>query len=320
MKQNTSGNKMMWSYLIHLSQNMWGDPGSQWLSQYQPELTTDDMTWRAVVDFLPSQGFNTILIDVGDAVQYETHPEIAVKGAWTKEKLKNELDHMRSIGLTPIPKLNFSAGHDAWLGVYSRMLSTPQYYQVCKDLITELAELFDYPEYFHLGLDEETYEVQSKYAYICIRQYELLWHDMFFLFDVCEKLGMRPWIWSDLCWNKDMTDEFMKRMPKSVLQSNWYYGRVWVAPGQPYLNPQFDAYITLEEAGFEQVPTGSALFGNDTNILETMQALKKEIAPERLKGYMMAPWYGTGKHDVYRHMNEAVKFGVAKKEIYPEYC
>ena len=312
--------KMMWVYMLQLGQNMWGDPGSKWFTQYQPELTTDDEAWREVVDFLPSQGFNTVLIDVGDAIQYETHPEIAVKGAWSKDKMKKELEHMRSIGLTPIPKLNFSAGHDAWLGVYSRMLSTPQYYQVCKDIITELAEVFDYPEFFHLGLDEENYEMQSKYSYICIRQYELLWHDMFFLFDVCEKLGMRPWIWSDLCWNKDMTDEFLKRMPKSVLQSNWYYGRVWIAPGEPYLNETFKFYMTLDEAGFEQVPTGSGRFGNDVNILETMQALKKELDPERVKGYMMVPWCRITKNDKYRQMNEALKFGVAKREIYPEYC
>ena len=311
--------KMMWVYMLQLSNNMWGDPGSKWLTPYQTEVTTDDTTWREVVDFLPLQGFNTVLIDIGDALQYETHPEIAIKGAWSKDKLKKELEHMRSIGLTPIPKLNFATTHDTWMGVYSRMVSTPQYYQVCKDLITEVAELFDYPEYFHLGMDEETYESQSKYSYICIRQYELLWHDMFFLFDVCEKLGMRPWIWSDLCWNKEMTDEFMKRMPKSVLQSNWYYVRVWQAPGEPYLNPTFNAYITLDEAGFEQVPTGSTLFGNDTNMHETMHALKIAINPELVKGYMTAPWYGLGKNDKYRHMNEAVKFGVAKKEIYPEY-
>lgn len=320
MANNNGEKKMMWTFMLQFGQNMWGDPGAKNLGgQYHPELTTDAKVLRQVVDFLPSQGFNTVLIDVGDAVQYETHPEIAVKGAWPKERFKEELDHMRSIGLTPIPKLNFSTGHDTWLGIYSRMVSTPQYYQVCKDVITELAELFDYPEFFHLGMDEETYEVQSKFSYICIRQYELLWHDMFFLFDVCEKLGMRPWIWSDLCWNKDMTDEFLKRMPKSVLQSNWYYGQVWIAPGEPYLNPIFNFYMTLDEAGFEQVPTSSALFGNDTNIRDTMHALKQELDPERLKGYMMTPWYDIGEHDLYRQMNEAAKFGAAKKEIYPEY-
>ena len=143
----------MWAYLMHLSDNMWGDPGSMIkIAPYQPELTTDDKIWKDTIDFLPTQGFNTVLIDIGDAIQYETHPEISVKGAWSKDKLKAELNRMRAMGLTPLPKLNFSAGHDAWLGEYSRMLSTSTYYQVCKDLILEVAEVFGNPEYFHLGI------------------------------------------------------------------------------------------------------------------------------------------------------------------------
>ena len=72
----------MWTYLIHLSTNMWGDPGSHFkLKPYYPEFHTDEAVWRKVIDFLPEQGFNTLLIDVGDAVQYATHPEIAVRAA-----------------------------------------------------------------------------------------------------------------------------------------------------------------------------------------------------------------------------------------------
>jgi len=320
MSERNKKKDMMWAFMLQLGTNMWSDPQSQTNAPYSPELITDDVAWRAVVDFLPSQGFNTVLIDIGDALQYETHPEISIKGAWSKEKMKKELDHMRSIGLTPIPKLNFAATHDAWLGVYSRMVSTPQYYQVCKDLITEVAEVFDYPEFFHLGMDEEIYDLQKHLAYVCIRQYELLWHDMFFLFDVCDKLGIRPWIWSDLCWNKEMTDEFMRRMPKSVLQSNWYYVRVWQHPGGPYLNSTFNAYITLNEHGFEQVPTGSTKFGNDTNMLETMHALKLELDPNLLKGYMTVPWGRIREYGKYRQMNDAVKFNIGKRKIYPEYC
>ncbi len=147
--------KKMWAYMIQLSNNMWGDQGSKWWSApYEEELSTDYKVWRQVIDFLPSQGFNTVLIDVGDAIQYETHPEISIKGAWSKDMMKQELDYMRSIGLTPIPKLNFSTGHDTWLKEYSRMVSTPVYYKVCEDLIKEVAELFGYPEYFHLGMND----------------------------------------------------------------------------------------------------------------------------------------------------------------------
>ena len=157
-------NHMIWAYLIHLSANMWGDTeDSKAYEPYRPQLITDDEVWKQTVDYLPSQGFNTLVIDLGDGVQYESHPEIAIPGAWSKDKLKAELDRIRSIGLTPLPKLNFSACHDIWMKDYSRMLSTKPYYEFCKDIITEVAELFGNPELFHLGLDEEVPELPRTY-------------------------------------------------------------------------------------------------------------------------------------------------------------
>ena len=36
------------------------------------------------------------------------------------------------------------------------MVSTPEYYKVCADVIRDTAEVFGTPRYFHLGFDEET--------------------------------------------------------------------------------------------------------------------------------------------------------------------
>ena len=63
-------------------------------------------------------------------------------------------DLKRQVSFELIPKLNFSACHDIWLKDYSRMLSTPIYYEVCRDVIQEVCEVFK-PRYFHLGMDEE---------------------------------------------------------------------------------------------------------------------------------------------------------------------
>lgn len=317
--KKSDNKKMMWAYLIHLADNMWADPGSTSIGAgYFEELQVDEAVWRQVIEFLPSQGINTVVVDVGDAIEYERHPEISIKGAWPKQKLRQELDHMREIGLTPIPKLNFSAGHDAWLGIYSRMLSTPIYYDVCKDVIEEVVEVFGYPEYFHLGMDEETPGVQAKMSMMCVRQNELLWHDMFFYFDVCEKLGCRPWIWSDICWNDKLRDTFLKRMPKSVLQSNWHYYPIFKREDGSYIDKEVDTYRILEEAGFDQVPTCSTIYGRDESAFWTMQEFKDKIAPERLKGYMTAPWACTRRGEQYRLMNDALKFGMAKEKVYPE--
>ena len=315
------GNKI-WAYLIHLSDNMWCDnPNPKTGRGYSEELILDEAVWHQVIDFLPAQGFNTVVIDLGNAVAYESHPEIVIKNAWSKDKLKAELAHMRSIGLTPIPKLNFSAGHDAWLGIYSRMVSTPTYYQVCEDLVKEVAELFDYPALFHLGMDEENAEMQKRFDICVIRQHDLWWHDLYFFFDLCEKVGARPWVWSDACWTYfGHQDEYLQKMPKSVLQSNWWYKALVREPDGSISDFRFQGYLALEKAGFDQVPTVSTIWGCVNNAKQTMELAKKEFAPERDFGCMTAPWRMTQTENLYDLLNDAYRFGLGKKAIYPEEC
>ena len=148
------------------------------------------------------------------------------------------------------------------------MVSTPIYYKVCADLIKEVCEVFDYPEYIHLGLDEEDATNQASLAYCCVRQGELWWHDAYFFFNVCEKVGARPWIWADSCWNQP--EEYVKRMPKSVLQSNWKYSPIRKSPDGKFESRGYQTYLLLEKAGFDQVPTSST-WQCGYNSLETMK-------------------------------------------------
>ncbi|MGB9620253.1 MAG: Tat pathway signal protein, partial [Armatimonadota bacterium] len=166
---------MIWGYLIHLGYNMWLDREAPELDK--PDLSAksylrfDEELWDELLPAMSAAGVNTLVIDLGEGVRYASHPEIAVDGSWSVEKLQAEVERLRSMGIEPIPKLNFSATHDAWLGPYSRMVSTSTYYEVCRDLIGEVIEIFDGPPLFHLGMDEETAEHQRHHAYAVMRQY-----------------------------------------------------------------------------------------------------------------------------------------------------
>ena len=48
----------------------------------------------------------------------------------------------------------------------------------------------------------------------------------------------------------------------------------------------------MEKAGFDQLPTGSNCYNNQ-NLGLTVPFCRKIIAPERLKGFMTAPWCAT---------------------------
>lgn len=280
---------LIWANLLHLSYNMWCDwesPAYKGLhAVYRPELRFDELLWNDLLKRMVDAGMNMVVIDLGDGVQYRSHPEIAVKGAWPIEKLKTELAKLRKMGLEPIPKMNFSATHDAWLGKYAREVSTNTYYAVCKDLIAEVVELFDKPRFFHLGMDEETAEHQREYEYAVIRQHDLWWHDFLFYVEQVERAGSRAWIWSDYLWKH--TEVFFKKMPKSVVQSNWYYGEKFSKDV-----PAAKAYLDLEEHGYEQIPTGSN-WESPTNFGLTVDYCVKNIAKERLLGFLQTAWHPT---------------------------
>ena len=291
MADESTQDTMIWANLLHLSYNMWGDreslPGET-RSPYwpaKPYLRFDDALWNDVLKKMAEVGMNMVVIDLGDGVQYESHPEIVVKNAWSRERLREELAKARELGLEPIPKMNFSACHDEWLGPYARCLSTETYYSVCRDLIAEVVELFDTPRFFHLGMDEETSQHQRFHQYVVIRQYDLWWHDFNLLVEAVEKAGARAWIWSDYVWHH--ADAFFEKMPKSVLQSNWYYGLEF-SEDVDYVK----AYHQLEDHGYDQIPTGSN-WSNAESFERTVEYCGQVIKAPRLRGFLQTPWKPT---------------------------
>ena len=315
----------MWGVLLHFGVNIQCDlPVTKW-GKYQGEdlklmtaadhVRFDEGVFDRLTDRMAAKGLNTIVIDLEEALAYPSHPELAVKGTWSVERFRRKLDQLRAKGLEPIPKLNFSTCHDTWLKIYHRMVSTPTYYKVCADVIREVWEIFDKPRLFHLGYDEETSGNQAYYGISVVRHGEQWWHDFLYLSGVVEKLGCRPWIWSDYCWRHP--DEFVKRMPKSVLQSNWYYGTTFENEADPHQKTRAMAYGLLEKAGFDQLPTGSNCYNNQ-NLGLTVPHCRKIIAPERLKGFMTAPWLNTRPAMKHCLMGDAEVFGDAKKLVYGE--
>ena len=294
--------EMMWAALLHIGVNMWRDKdspshpddkfgGSFW----HDELHFDLDTFHKITEQLPGMGINTLVLDVGDAMRYDSHPEIGVRGAMTPDELRTEVRRLRALGIEPVPKLNFSACHDAWLGQYERMLSTDIYRGVVADLI--------------LGMDEETAAQQEKNGYSVVRAQPLWWRDFYHMVDACEKENARPWIWSDCLWHHP--DEFAAKMPKSVLQSNWHY---WALKGEDCTKGQngwgFKTFFDLDRLGFDQVPCTSTcscegITGQIMN--ELSQADLKSIV-----GFMTAPWHFTVPEDYYYLMNDVFRLTNAK--------
>ena len=306
-----TGKDLIWAVMFKLGgNNMAGDAylTADWQAKNPKvrhrirytELHFDESVWRTATERMAKGGLNMALIDMHEGVVYPRHPEIAVKGSWTPGKFRAEMKRLRGLGITPVPKLNFSTTHAAWQGQWRYLTSTPEYYRFCDDMIQDVCDLFDTPPLFHLGMDEEIAAGQNAEPLLIIRQGELWWHDFDFLVRAVEKRNVRPWIWSDKQWA--VQDEFAKRCPKSVMQSNWFYGRNFsdervnldpakVLPKGGWASHQLSVrgYVQLERYGYDQIPTGSN-WSCDENMQLTVDFCRRHIAPERLKGFMTASW------------------------------
>ena len=145
-----TGKDKIKAVLLHLGHNMW----CEWLpddmmktaeikEKYRPtlKLRNKDEQWRRVTARMAERKLNMLVIDIGEGLAYPSHPELAIEGSWSPDKLRDEIIRLRGMGIEAIPKLNFSATHDGWLKDYHRMLTLPKYYEVVKDVIRDVAEV-----------------------------------------------------------------------------------------------------------------------------------------------------------------------------------
>lgn len=299
----------MWSILIQLGPNM--------SKNIYHELQWNEELWDTVLEKCVWSGINTIVLDVNDGIEYASHPELALKGAWSRKRLKDEIKRCNNLGITVIPKLNFSTTHDRWLGIYSRMVSTPTYYHVCNDLIKEVYELFNHPKYFHLGMDEESAQYCENLEFCCFRQGDLYWHDLRYLVDCVTDTGAKPWIWSSPLF--DHPEDFKKHFAADeIIISPYHYNAfrrehftpiesrseylVYYNEGKykdmgikfveedPYLVQFIERAIPLMKEGYTYVPCASVFNRCKYNHDDLIEYFRDNAPDEQILGYMTAPW------------------------------
>lgn len=303
--------------LLHLGSNMWRKKGFDGPPVkdvedfvYRDEMFCQKEVWTRVTNMMPKLEFNTLVIDIGEGVRLDSHPEIATKGAWTKEELREELARLRSIGLDPVPKFNFSPCHSAWMGDWAYRFGTPEFDVFCKDIIEETIELFDTPTFFHVGLEEEDAKVQNNYIAIqrCKKKKA---EDMRFLFDTIMKKGVRPAAWMDLKNFETMDGD----VPREVIFFTWNYSSQrdveTLEETSDYIK-LIHKYVTL---GYDVIATPST-WSFHLSSKETMKACKKHVPDEHMMGYMTASWMLTRENKYFALVNDLYTFYAAYRDVY----
>ena len=220
----TTEKKFRWLIYGQLGTFMWhkkldpkriNDPKGHYIAD-STVLEVDNMLTR--LEKARACGADTVLFDIGEAIQYPSHPELWIDGCLSADKARGVVERMKAMGYEVIPSLNFSTDHHHWLCEYQRMVSTPEYYRVCEDVIRDTWEICGHPEVFHLGYDEENIDCTFSHAKdysaaVTVRQGTLYWHDLNWFCDVCRKLGSRPSFWLDSQRRSNYShEEFVKNI------------------------------------------------------------------------------------------------------------
>ena len=114
-------NNLKWIQLVHLGSNLWNEEGNtkgrenRSTPQASPVFLFNRDCWNKHTEDLREAGVDTLIIDVAEALKYESHPEINVRDSWDHATMIKEIERLEGMGFELIPKLNFSACHDVWL-------------------------------------------------------------------------------------------------------------------------------------------------------------------------------------------------------------
>ena len=237
------------AYLAHISHY---DP--KWSVTKKQEEPFASELGVELMEHLNVYGFNTLILDCADGVEYKSHPELRRHYTISQESLSTFIAAARRLGFDLIPKLNFSKSgrnlHDMWMSPHVDLLDWTGsidrgvYWKVAEDLVNEAILLFRPKQYFHIGMDEDHYRSVNQYAETIIK-----------LDAMIKRRGLRTIIWNDSCYNQpdspnkhhaDKCEAAEHLIPKDIVHVLWEYGKpcaeplarlkregfdVWVAPG-----------------------------------------------------------------------------------------
>jgi len=175
------------AYLIHVTHY---DP--VWFDRKERERPFDVTLGCEVVKALGDAGFNMLIIDLADGVEYRTLPELKRHYSVPMTDVEKLVACAREAGLEVVPKLNFSKSkeprhdHNYWFRPYNDLPDDDAYWAKAFQLIDEVIEVTKPERYLFIGMDEDFQRTPAEYVSAVNALHEGL-----------AKRGLRTAMWND---------------------------------------------------------------------------------------------------------------------------
>lgn len=226
--------------------------------------------FRPLLKQIAEQGYNAVLWEVEDKIQWETCPECVSPEAFTKDEFAELLAFSRSLGLEPIPLLQ-TLGHAEYVlnhEEYESMRESGSHNCYCishvsvlnllQNWIQEYIDLFGDIHDFHLGGDEAWHfgtcpECSEKVARFGTLGFAMMHYAA--LADRLIRQGIRPNMWCDLMLQHP--DELKPHLPllKHFRIWDWQYANCW--------DSTFESTRNLMKSGLDVVLCSATRSWND---------------------------------------------------------
>jgi hypothetical protein len=221
-------------------------------------------------------GYDTIIWEVENNIQWETCPECASPDAFTKDEFKKLLKLCSSLNLESIPLFQtfghceYVLKHPKYKHLAEMEEKLDQYCPVNPKLrpfltrwIDEYLELFDGSalKYFHLGADEAWSLGKCKKCQDYVKKHslaELYMQHVNFVAEPIIKRGITPIVWADMVLTHP---EGLDLLNRKIMLFDWMYdiyrgqGKVWVW-GKGFVHPEDLTPETLNVYGKYLYPKG----------------------------------------------------------------
>ena len=314
--------------ILRVGSNFYDKPGALYPLDiedggYKTEVYFDKNTFEKLIVAAKDYGFDTVMLNLGEGIVYDSHPEIAIKGSMPKAEFKTYLNKIRELGMKVAPMLDFSALRNAWTGEYCTTAGSLWYKDFCCDILTEILELFENPEFCHLGFESEIMEKQENQAIMTRRNQEVLRRDMRALFDICDKFGTRPWIWIDEHSIEfiggraaDKEDIFKSFIPKNTILSYLYFPPIYphyVEQGR--VKEEMKMCDKICSWGYDVYPMCSTWFRHESS-RDMINYHVKCVGLKSVKGWVCNPNAFTVDSKYYWILNDMFRFADAQKEFF----
>jgi hypothetical protein len=149
-------------FLLHITHY---DP--VWCAAKASEIPFDLSLSLDIIDRMASVGLDLVVIDCGDGLIYQSHPELTRHYSQRMDVLQQLVHRANHRGIEVVPLLNFAQSgvfqNNHWFHPHHKLFDNEKYWQFAFEIIDELREIIQPCRFFHIGMDEDHWRSHRQY-------------------------------------------------------------------------------------------------------------------------------------------------------------